>query len=337
MRLTKVICGLAVASLTTSGIASDIELTRGANFNLITIEGDIKAGDAEKFKRLALEIKNGVVALDSPGGALAPALEIGRAIQLAGFATYVPENSLCTSSCALIWVAGARRLLASSARVGFHASYRDNNGRLEEVGVANAMIGRYLTLLNLPERSVMFATTASPTNILWVKTDGTDRSGIEFKILDSTGGSESSSSNSARTTAPPPIQTVATAPPPAPAPATVPQWYFLTTSDGTLYYVRGQDVSKSTKSSRSAKFWLKTDDSNNKSVSYRTSMTQYNLDCVAETYKIESFTTYNAAGNSTDYPQDFKVYKVVPETIFASAAELICSDNLPPPDRRDVP
>lgn len=330
---------LLVACSATSAGAAEIELHRGADLNLISIEGEIKAGDAEKFKRLAIQIKAGVVALESPGGALGPALDIGRAIQIAGLSTYVPENTVCTSSCALIWVAGANRFLSRSARVGFHASYRDNNGRLEEVGIANAMIGRYLTLLNLPERSVMFATAASPNEILWLKTDGTDRSSIEFKVIDLAEDepSQADSTPAASAIAPPPIETSATAPVQAATNTPIPQWYYFASDEGSIFYVRGQDVANSSSSSRAARFWVKTDDSKNKSVTYRSTMARYNLDCVAETYKTESFAIYDASGRSTEDGPDFKIHSVIPETFFDSVAKIICSDNLPMPDERDLP
>ena len=331
------ICVLLVACSATSVGAAEIELHRSEELNLISIEGEIKAGDAEKFKRLALQIKTGVVTLDSPGGALSPSLEIGRTIQIAGLSTYVSEKTVCTSSCALIWVAGANRLLSKSARVGFHASYRDNKGRLEEVGIANAMIGRYLTLLNLPERSVMFATAASPNEILWLKTDGTDRSAIEFKVFDLGEGEPSQPDSTSRAVAPPPVQTIPTSPSQAASTTPIPQWYYFASDDGSMFYVRGQDVASSRATSSTARFWVKTDNSKNKSVSYRSTMARYNLDCIAETYKTESFAVFDASGRSTENSLDFKIHPVVPETVFASVAEIICSDNLPIPDERDLP
>lgn len=122
--------------------------------------------------------------LSSPGGALAPALAIGKTIQLKGFSTLVTSGSECSSACALVWVAGTQRFAGESSRIGFHASYRDNNGRLEEVGVANAVIGRYLTLLNLSEKAVIFATSASPTSILWLDANLAREIGMQFETID---------------------------------------------------------------------------------------------------------------------------------------------------------
>lgn len=163
-------------------------------FDVVIIKGQIEPGDDDHFKRIAVASNAGLVVLESPGGSLPPALEIGRTIQLKGFGTYVPDGSTCTSACALIWVAGSTRFLSPNSRVGFHASYRDNNGRLEEVGVANAMVGRYLTLLNLPERAIFFATSASPTSVTWVDTRQSNSGGISYEILRTEGRGVSSRS-----------------------------------------------------------------------------------------------------------------------------------------------
>ena len=96
-----------LANLDTVARSATIEhAALDAGVDGIVVSGEIVAGDEEKFRRLALEFPNAVVVLYSPGGALAPALEIGKLIHLRGYPTIVPSNALCASSCALIWLAG---------------------------------------------------------------------------------------------------------------------------------------------------------------------------------------------------------------------------------------
>jgi len=148
---------------------------------VINIRGDITSGDFEKFRRISVRYSQAIVTLDSDGGQLLPAIDIGKVIKITGYVTLVPENAICASSCALIWVAGSTRLLSPKGNVGFHASYRDNNGKLEESGVANALIGNYLTLLNLPEKAIIFATRASPKEISWLTSHNKRVAGIDFE------------------------------------------------------------------------------------------------------------------------------------------------------------
>ena len=108
---------------------------------LIFVFGEIETGDEAIFRRLSVEHPKAIVALDSNGGKLISAIEIGKIVRLAGYATLVAEDFVCSSSCALIWLAGSPRYLEPAGKVGFHASYRDNDGRFEETGVGNAIIG----------------------------------------------------------------------------------------------------------------------------------------------------------------------------------------------------
>ena len=158
---------------------------------LITITGTISPGDNRSFLNAALRFEKAIVILDSPGGSLQPALEIGRAINLKGYLTFVPDNAICASSCALIWLAGEIRFLSPRAQLGFHASYRDESGRLVESGVGNALIGHYLSQLNLPARAVIFATQAPPDSILWLTSENMRDSGIPFELFELDGGKKS--------------------------------------------------------------------------------------------------------------------------------------------------
>lgn len=328
---TTMVCMWCVTASAIPAKAAEITVHSGDGFKLIGLEGQIVSGDEEKFRKIALNIDEAIVILSSNGGSLAPALDIGKTIQIRGYTTYIPAGITCVSSCALIWTAGSKRLLSKSGRVGFHASYRDNNGHAEEVGMANAMVGRYLTLLNLPEEAVMFATAASPSEISWIDTNGHDESGISFKIFDI--------DETPTQVAPPPIQTM---PAPAQTVATArsptPQWYYATTTDeGSIYYVRGTDIEESRKSSRSAIFWVKTNDSKNKTIERRASMQKYTVDCVAETYRMGDFVIYDRAGNASTIPGQSATQSIVPDSIFSEVTALVCSDNMPVADSRDLP
>lgn len=164
--------------------AAKITFEKHSEIDFIAIEGEIEQSDVSRFQDIAIKSSNAVVILNSPGGYLSPALEIGKIIQVKGFRTYVPAGVICTSSCALIWVAGSPRILSTTSRIGFHASYQDDNGAPKETGLGNAIVGRYLTLLNLPEKAVVFATRASPETIQWLDTSKSAEAGISFETID---------------------------------------------------------------------------------------------------------------------------------------------------------
>jgi hypothetical protein len=207
---------LAAAALSGVASAADIDVDSNDQRTMILIAGAIEVGDADKFKQIAAKIGRAVVLLYSEGGDTVTALEIGRAIRLKGYPTAVANGFDCTSSCALIWLAGSPRLLAKSGRVGFQAAYVAKDGKLLESGVGNAIVGRYLTLLNLSEQAQMFATAADPRSIAWLTPDNAAEIGIEVTTMDDFPARGTAGGNGEA------------APPPAPAPekpfATVGAW-----------------------------------------------------------------------------------------------------------------
>jgi hypothetical protein len=176
----------AFGSLGASASAAEIQVLKSnTGKNYVYISGRIAPEDEKIFAEAAIASKADTVILDSPGGSVNSALEIGRLIRSRGMNTIVTRNNYCVSACGLVWVAGARRFLAPGARVGFHATFTTRNSMRSESGVGNALIGRYLTLLNLPERAVVFATTASPENLNWLSADNKGSAGIDLETVES--------------------------------------------------------------------------------------------------------------------------------------------------------
>jgi hypothetical protein len=152
--------------------------------SLITVRGEIVAGDLAKFRRVALETDQAVVWLASPGGVVSEAVEIGRIVRLKGYSTLVTSDVACSSACGIIWLAGQTRNLEEGARVGFHAAYVDGGGDKRETGVGNAVVGSYYASLGLSERAIVFATSASPSAMNWLTLDNAKAAGIEVSAFD---------------------------------------------------------------------------------------------------------------------------------------------------------
>jgi hypothetical protein len=195
--------GFLIAPASAARISSfDID----ADLAGISIEGDITSGDAEAFRREAAKHSAAIVLLESDGGSTLEAIEIGEAIRLKGFSTLVVNGSQCASACGLVWLAGSPRILSHSGRVGFHATYIDDSGRRIESGLGNALVGRYLTLLNLPMKAVVFATSSSPSEVSWLTANNLVETGIEARLIDDWQPEVSQVPNG-RAAVPPPIQT----------------------------------------------------------------------------------------------------------------------------------
>jgi hypothetical protein len=155
-----------------------------SDFSVITIEGDLKLGDEKKFIEKVLKVQDGVVVLGSDGGNLRAGIEIGKAIRLKGLQTFVPDGALCASACAIAWLAGAPRLMSPTAKVGFHAAYKLENGESQVSGPGNALAGAYLNMLGLPDRAITYITSAAPRDMTWLSFKDAEEVGIDVKQFD---------------------------------------------------------------------------------------------------------------------------------------------------------
>jgi hypothetical protein len=84
--------------------------------------GAITPGIAKDF---AAEIdKRGsyvkTVVLQSPGGSVQDALEMGRLVRAKGFATEIDAGAYCASSCPLVFAGGVQRVAGKGAAIGVH-------------------------------------------------------------------------------------------------------------------------------------------------------------------------------------------------------------------------
>jgi ATP-dependent protease ClpP protease subunit len=185
-----VLGGLLYSSAHAADITSHIDAAK--RVAMIAITGEIEDGDSKKFEDIVADItrqktlgrveKVGVI-LDSPGGALADGLDIGMMIRQNGFLTGVPDDARCASVCGLIWLAGVQRFVGERGNVGFHAAY-DAASKISATG--NALIGSYLTKLNLPLDAIVYATKAPPKEMQWLTPADAKKNGIDLTVIPST-------------------------------------------------------------------------------------------------------------------------------------------------------
>jgi hypothetical protein len=148
--------------------------------SLVTIDGLIESGDNDQFLRKIGPITNAIVAFNSDGGNLLAGIQIGELIRLRNFASLVPDGMRCASSCALAWLGGTKRLMASKAQIGFHAASDRETGKVTSVG--NALVGAYLNKIGLPYSAVVYITSAAPEEISWLSKSDAEKLGIEVSF-----------------------------------------------------------------------------------------------------------------------------------------------------------
>lgn len=99
-----------------------ITLTAGGVLELV---GTIDLGAAQRL-RAELDARGEYVSsvkLDSPGGSVTDALDMGRAIRTLNLTTSVADGGFCASSCPLVFAGGAERVAGPNAAIGVHQVY----------------------------------------------------------------------------------------------------------------------------------------------------------------------------------------------------------------------
>jgi hypothetical protein len=145
---------------------------------VIYLSGNI-GQDAERFIQIIKDrnITRAVVILNSLGGFLDPSLAIAHTIREKGFTTFVASNVTCSSTCALIWLAGSTRFIQRNAHIGFHGIYTrdgDGNGHIYKdakpvpSNSGNAKVGAYLGWLGFSYSAISQLVAAPPEGMLWL-------------------------------------------------------------------------------------------------------------------------------------------------------------------------
>ena len=111
----------------------------------IYMTGPIVEGDAATLETLIGQMRDAglpfyrkaVLLLDSPGGALDPALKIAKTVYDQGLSTYIADGRQCLSGCAIVFMSGSMqdgddttevsRSMHKRASLGFHAPFAFGN------------------------------------------------------------------------------------------------------------------------------------------------------------------------------------------------------------------
>jgi hypothetical protein len=159
--------------------AAQIEVYQGTStLPVIGIYGDLDVADVDRFQELSSKLNSAAVLLKSRGGKILAGMRIGEIVKAKGYTTVVKDY--CASSCALIWLAGAKRFMTPTAQIGLHQAY---NLAGQADGVGNAVLGSYLTRLGLGYDAVAYAAQAGPNAMKWLTPDDAKRLGIQVIVV----------------------------------------------------------------------------------------------------------------------------------------------------------
>jgi hypothetical protein len=137
------------------------------------LEGAVAEGDAN---RLIPQIDRAVppieaLLLQSPGGSVRDALDLGRHLRAAGIATEILSGEFCYSACPYLFAGGTTRTAAPSASIGVHQHYFGENTLLpafvavEDIQRGQAEVMAYLDDMGLDPLVMRHALATPPDEI----------------------------------------------------------------------------------------------------------------------------------------------------------------------------
>lgn len=164
---------------------------------LLRLEGTIGIGTSAALAH-ELEARGEYVKtirLNSPGGIVDEAMEMGRLIRAGEYATEVDAGALCASSCPLVFAGGSKRLAHTDAAIGVHQIYAGaaQNG-LSDIGSAaaamteaqskTAIISRYLDEMQVDPALWLHALETPPRQLYYFTSDELSDYELATKIIE---------------------------------------------------------------------------------------------------------------------------------------------------------
>jgi hypothetical protein len=131
----------------------------------LLVSGVIGPGSYDEFRAALMNATPELVVLDGPGGILGEALLIGSEVRRRNLDTMVGPNRSCASACAIVFLSGRVKYLATGASVGLHsASYADGRADPE----ATELMAAYLREVGVPGSTLRRMARTAPSDIRWL-------------------------------------------------------------------------------------------------------------------------------------------------------------------------
>ncbi|MDF1727958.1 MAG: hypothetical protein P1U53_09415 [Sulfitobacter sp.] len=141
----------------------------------VLLEGGIAEGDAERITEAIRQLptKPRGIILNSPGGSVGDALELGRFVRSAGLTTALRSGDICYSACPYLLAAGVSRDIPEGGSVGVHQHYFGESTILPAfIAVEDIQRGQGLVMTYLDEMGidplVMRHALVTPPNEIYV-------------------------------------------------------------------------------------------------------------------------------------------------------------------------
>lgn len=158
---------------------------------LLLLHGPIASGDAGRLLAFldTMTSRPDVIALNSPGGVVDEALEIGRALRDREINTAVLEGMICVSACPYMLAGGVSRFVSEGSAVGLHQHYYETPGYIpaafavEDIQYGQARTMAYLIEMGVDPGIMLHSLSTAPEDIYVLLPDELTETRLATEIL----------------------------------------------------------------------------------------------------------------------------------------------------------
>jgi len=161
-----------------------------SSYNLIYATGHITHGDLNRLSSIYYSLpsnKQSIVVFNSNGGELNEGIKIGKFLKQNRIGSYVKDNGICASSCALAFLGGRAKngkrfmVLPYSSNLGFHSFYYKNGNYVKVTKVQHDLSNllSYTNYVGAPSYLVTKMFKTNSHSMYWV--NSTDRRALRIK------------------------------------------------------------------------------------------------------------------------------------------------------------
>lgn len=148
---------------------------------VVAMSGVIQPGAYEAFRTVVTRARPNLVVVSGPGGDLGTALRIATEVRRRGFDTAIPQGEYCASACAVIFLSGRTRYIASGAKLGLHSASNLDGSHSAE---GTAIMGRYLRQVGVPRGVIARMEQRRGNDMYWL--GASDRRALKIVAIGAT-------------------------------------------------------------------------------------------------------------------------------------------------------
>lgn len=153
--------------------------------HVILLAGEITASDPARIRE-AIKASKGATAitvvLDSSGGVLYPAMEIGRMLRKAQASTVAVR--MCASACHVIWASGVSRYVVAGSQLAIHYPFRELGNAKEPAFDAFSDLSNYYRQMGATAELALDIAASDPKRLKILDLNDAKRHGLAFATID---------------------------------------------------------------------------------------------------------------------------------------------------------